>query len=74
MGLYAITCGFLHHVIGTIRKAQEQFLVIVVVLFCCVNNFWKKYRGGATNRISEVSVRAKRGRNLHALTIFTGRR
>lgn len=60
--------------IGTIRKAQEQFLVIVFVLFCCTNIFLKKYGSGATNRISEVSVRAKRGRNLHALAIFTGRR
>ena len=64
---------FLHYIAGTIGKAQDQHLLVVPVLFCCLKISLNNFTDRVTNFISVVSVRAKRGKNLHALTIFTGR-
>ena len=52
----------------------KQHLFVVLVLFCCLKIFLDDFEDRVTNLISVVSVGAKRGKNLHALTIFTGRR
>ena len=59
---------------GTIGKVQDQHLFVVPVLFCCLKISLNNFTDRVTNLISVVSVRAKRGKNLHALTTFTGRR
>ena len=74
MIFYTLECGFLHYIAGTIGKAQDQHLFVVPVLFCCLKISLNNFTDRVTNLISVVSVRAKRGKNLHALTTFTGRR
>ena len=56
------------------RKAQDQHLLVAPVLFCYFKISLNNFTDRVTNLISVVSVRAKRGKNLHALTTFTGRR
>ena len=76
--IYSITfctleCGFLHYIAGTIGKVQDQHLLVAPVLFCCLKISLYNFTDRVTNLIAVVSVRAKRGKNLHVLTTFTRR-
>ena len=54
---------------GTIGKAQDQHLLVVPVLFCCLKISLNYFIDRVTNLISVVSVRAERGKNLYAFTV-----
>ena len=65
--------GFLHHIAGTIFIAQDQYVRIAPVLFCCIKLFQKVFAVGYQIPPPTVSVSAKRGRSLFALATFAGK-
>ena len=62
---YTLECGFLHHTIGNIQKAQSQYnICIALVLFFYLKEFCKFFAFRATNRNRQTSVSAKRDKEF----------
>ena len=65
--------GFSRHIAGIIYKAQDQYVSIALVLFCCKKLFQKVFAVGYQIPLLAASVSAKRGRSLFALATLAGK-